>query len=82
MQIWQAFEYFARLAIAILMWTSSKQTSTAMQRHNTENSKQKFPEKNFEALVPISTFMCLWAIYTVYSHDRSAYSAAGKYVDR
>jgi hypothetical protein len=31
--------------------------------------------------VPISTFMYLWAIY-VYSHNRSAYSAAGKYADR
>jgi hypothetical protein len=26
--------------------------------------------------------MCLWAIYIQYSHDRSAYSDAGKYVDR
>ncbi len=35
-----------------------------------------FPEKELRATVPISTFMCLWAIY-IYSHDRSAYSAAG-----
>ncbi len=34
------------------------------------------------ASVPISTFMCLWAIYIVYSHNQSAYSAAEKYVDR
>ncbi len=36
---------------------------------------------NFAASVPISEFRCLWAIY-IYSHNRSAYSAAGKYVDR
>jgi hypothetical protein len=32
---------------------------------------------------PFSTFMCLcvWERF-IYSHDRSAYSAAGKYVDR
>ncbi len=29
------------------------------------------------ATVPISTFICLWAIY-IYFHDQSAYSAAGK----
>ncbi len=39
-------------------------------------------KSNCTATVPISTFMCLWAIYTVYSHDRSAYSVEGKYVDR
>ena len=43
----------------------------------------KIPGKrNCAASVPISTFMCLWAIYILYSHNRSAYSAAGKYVDR
>ncbi len=31
---------------------------TTPQRHNTENSKQIYPEK-----VPKSTVMCLWAIY-------------------
>ncbi len=53
---------------------------SALQRHNTENLKQKFPEKelrghssNFQSCV------CEWFIY---SQDWSAYSAAGKYVDR
>ncbi len=45
--------------------------------------QNKYSQKrNCAALVPISTFMCLWVIYILYSHDRSAYSAAGKYVDR
>jgi hypothetical protein len=30
------------------------------------------------ATVPISSFMCLWAIYIHYSPDRSAYSVAEK----
>jgi hypothetical protein len=50
-----------------------------LQRHKTENSKQIFPEKELRSSVLISTFMCLWEIYTVYSHDRSAYSAAGNF---
>ncbi len=33
-----------------------------LQRHNTENSKQRI----WAASVPISTFMCLWAIYAVF----------------
>ncbi len=32
--------------------------------------------------VPIPTFMFLWAIYIIYSSDRSAYSDSGKYVGR
>jgi hypothetical protein len=34
-----------------------------LQRHNAENSKQIFPERNCAASVLISTFMCLCAIY-------------------
>ncbi len=50
-----------------------------LQRDNTENSKQIFTEKELCGLSPISTFMCLWTIYIFHSHDRSAYSATGKY---
>ena len=34
---------------------------STLQIHNTENSKQIFPEKELRGLSP--TFMCLWAIY-------------------
>jgi hypothetical protein len=53
-----------------------------LQRHNTENSKQIFPEKelrgfssNFHIHVSVSDLY-------VYSYDRSAYSVEGKSVDR
>ncbi len=36
----------------------------ALKRTNTENSKQIFPKKELRGhAVPISTFMCRWAIY-------------------
>ncbi len=45
--------------------------------HCTENSKQIFPEKELRAAtVPISKCMCVCERY-IYSHDQSAYSAAG-----
>jgi hypothetical protein len=48
-----------------------------VQRNNTENLKQIFPEKNCPATVPISTFMFFERF--IYSQDRAA---TGKYVDR
>jgi hypothetical protein len=52
------------------------------------HSKTQYPKiwnkysqkRNYVASVPISTFKCLWAI--MFSYHRSAYSAAGIYVDR
>jgi hypothetical protein len=55
---------------------------SALQRHNIKNSKQIFPEKEKQGLSPnfyIHVFVS--DLYTVYSQDRSVYSAAGKYVD-
>jgi hypothetical protein len=56
--------------------------STLHCKDTSQKIQNKYSHKrNCAASVPISTFMCLWAIFT-YSHDQSAYSAAGKYVDR
>ena len=43
--------------------------------------KLLFPKQNYNVLLPVSTFIYLWEIY-IYFQDRSAYPAAGKYVDR
>ncbi len=47
-------------------------------KDNTENSKQIFPE---EELCNQFSHSCVCERF-IYLHDRSAYSAAGKYVDR
>jgi hypothetical protein len=62
------------IAFSLRLWNFT------LQRNNTENSKQIFPEKELPGHSPISTFVCLWA--TICTHDRSAYFSAGKYVDR
>jgi hypothetical protein len=56
-------------------------STTLLRRHNTENSKQIFPEMNraSESQFPHS---CACAERFTYSEHRSAYSATGKYVDR
>jgi hypothetical protein len=51
-----------------------------LQRHNIENSKQIFPEKELGGLSP--NFHILVYERLMYSPDRSAFSAAGKYVYR
>ncbi len=42
---------------------ATKKLVPTLQRQNAENLKQIFPEKEYRASVPISTFMCLWANY-------------------
>ncbi len=54
---------------------------TRLQRTNTENSKQIFRVKrNCAATIPISTFMCLWAIYIFQRSIRQF--CCRKHVDR
>ncbi len=52
--------------------------SPPLQRHNTENSKQIFPEKELSGLSPNYHMHVFVSDLYVYSHDRSAYSAAEK----
>jgi hypothetical protein len=47
-----------------------------LQRTNTENSKQKFPAKELRGLSTNFPHSCVCKRF-IYSHDRSAYSAAG-----
>ena len=51
-----------------------------LQRHNTENSKQIFPEKELRGRSP--SFHIHVSVCDLYIPTRSAYSAAEKYVDR
>ncbi len=52
----------------------------ALQRHNTENSKQIFPGKELRGYSPDSYIHVSVSDLYMYSSDRSAYSAAGKLV--
>ncbi len=54
--------------------------ASALQRHNTENLKQKFPEKELSSFQSQFSHSCVCERF-LYSQNRSAYSAAGKYVD-
>jgi hypothetical protein len=52
-----------------------------LQRHNAKNSKQIFPEKELGDLIP--NFHIHVSMSDLYIHTyRSAYYAAGKYVER
>ncbi len=70
------FTRFLSLPFSVL----STLPTTTVQRTNTENYKQIVPEKNFAAPVPISTFMCLWAIY-IFPRSTCLFCCR-KYVDR
>jgi hypothetical protein len=60
---------------------SNTKTYHALQRNNTENFDTNIPSKGF--VRPQSQFphLCVCERF-IYSHDRSAYSSAGKYVDQ
>jgi hypothetical protein len=60
--------------------TALRKYST-LQRHNTENLKQIFTEKELRGLGSQFPHSCDCERF-IYSHDLSTYSAAGKYVDR
>jgi hypothetical protein len=56
-----------------------KKRQPPQQRNNTENLKQIFPDKELRGLSPKIPHSCVCERFK-YSHDRSAYSAVGKYV--
>ncbi len=55
---------------------------TTLQRHNTDNSKQIFPEKKLCDHSPNSYIRTCFCERFIYFHNQSACSAAGKQVDR
>ncbi len=62
------------------LYYTNKSVDT-LQRQNAENSKQIFPEKELGDLSP--NFHSHVSMRDLYIHTyRSAYSAAGKYMDR
>ncbi len=76
-------EYINGIAFAVRYKICQNKIISLPQRTNAENSKQIFLEKELRAAtVPISTYLCLWAIYIFPRLIGPAYSAKGKYVDR
>jgi len=57
------FNVFILLFILKGFGSTVTDRANTLQRINTENSKQTFPEKELRGLSPNSTFMCLWSNY-------------------
>ncbi len=55
-----------------------KDWSTGALEHCNENPIYVFPEKELRGLSPNFQIHVLWAIYTVYSQDRSTYFPAAE----
>jgi hypothetical protein len=72
---------FLKKGHAITQGRERNRIQFTLQRHNTENSKQFSQKRN--CALPQYQFpqSCVYERF-IYSHNRSAYSAAGKYVDR
>ncbi len=67
--------------LGMLFAYASSNTLATLQRHNTQNSRQIFPEKKLRYLSP--NFRIHVSVSDLYIPTiGSAYSAAGKYVDR
>jgi hypothetical protein len=65
-----------------IRYTEYTAETAALQRHNTENRKQIFPDKKYRAVMQFQfPHSCVFELF-INSQDRSAYSDAGKYVDR
>jgi hypothetical protein len=70
------------LNVVIKHFNLSQLMQGALRRTNAENSKQIFPEKELRGHSPnFHIHVSLSDLY-MYSHDGSAYSSTGKYVDR
>ncbi len=78
-----SLSYIKKICEFLIMYTRAPKYIFAptLQRQNTENWKQIFPEKELSCLSPNFHIhvLYMWAIFIVYS--QSAYSATGKYVD-
>ncbi len=67
-----------RKKVVMRVWELSVST---LQRHSTANSKQIFPETELMSTAQYQVPHSYVCKRFLYSHHRSAYSAAGKYVD-